>query len=291
MQTGVSADVLDIEAHGLPLIADLPIPRCPTAITGRGGRHYYFRAGTLAGCGPLYVGDTKIGDVKAARGYVLVPPSRSEYGPYTWAPGLALGEVELPDGPGWIADLREARRRGVPGGVTRRSLTRDAVTPLGTSANGVIDRSADDMTRAISVLADGGTDADVIAALMAGGAYQDREARGTGDDYLARTIDAAHAYVQAAFVLCEVRRTSRDSRQLTIGFTVLDGPHAGLFLNAGTFDFPVTDRSRERWRALCCAADIDEHERCPEVRLRKRELRVELIGDAPVRCGRFLPPE
>lgn len=294
LATGHTADVLDIEHHGLPLIAHLPIPTCPTAITGRGGRHFFFRPGALARSGPLYVGGTRMGDVKAAGGYVLVSPSISVHGPYLWVPGLALGEVELPDGPGWITELRAARKRAVPGGVTRRlhAHAREAVPPPRTPAAAGIDRSAADMKRAISILVDDGTDDDVVAALVEGGAYQDRAARGHGDAYVFDlTLPRAHEYIALRFTLCEVRRTSRGEGHIEIGFTVLDGPHAGLFLNAGAFDYPVTDRSRTRWRALCRAVGIDADERCPEVVLKDRLLRVELLGAGPIRCGRFLPPK
>src|SRR5215211_1129011 len=82
-----------------------PIPVSVLAQTGSGGRHYYLKL-------PPNVevkNDTKgkkLGrglDVKVS-GYVLVPPSRTDKGDYSWVSGQ-LGTTSLPDAPEWLMQL------------------------------------------------------------------------------------------------------------------------------------------------------------------------------------------
>jgi hypothetical protein len=80
--------------EGLPALAGR-LPITPTAETGGGGQHFYFRlvpderipkiAGLLRGV-----------DLQSSSSYVVAPPSLHASGHhYRWRPGLALGEVPL----------------------------------------------------------------------------------------------------------------------------------------------------------------------------------------------------
>jgi hypothetical protein len=86
------------------------------AMTPRGGRHYLFRqpAGKHWRCSESQLAP-KV-DVRADGGYIVVAPSVTGDGAYTWAPGLELdGPPErLPEPPSWLASLLDALA-SVPG--------------------------------------------------------------------------------------------------------------------------------------------------------------------------------
>jgi hypothetical protein len=86
------------------------------ALTPRGGRHYLFRqaAGKHWRCTEGRLAP-KV-DTRADGGYIVVAPSKTEDGAYTWAPGLELdGPPErLPEPPSWLASLLDALA-SVPG--------------------------------------------------------------------------------------------------------------------------------------------------------------------------------
>src|SRR5262245_29541069 len=88
--TGEAFDVFDIEADHVAAvraaIAAHPAPwvPCPIARTGRGGVHLYVRATGLRNRN-LYLDGVHIGETRGVGGLVIVPPSRSRYGPYSWA--------------------------------------------------------------------------------------------------------------------------------------------------------------------------------------------------------------
>ena len=76
--SGITA--IDIETGGVDQYTDIPTS-CPIYRTGKGGKHYW--------C--LYEPRAKTGvrlreflDIRNDRSYVIVPPSKSEYGDYTW---------------------------------------------------------------------------------------------------------------------------------------------------------------------------------------------------------------
>lgn len=88
-----------------------PLPPTVEALTGGGGRHYYFRhpdrevrsrTGIVPGL-----------DLKGKGGYVLAPPSRTS-GPYTWAAERSPDEVELADAPEWLLEYG-SESQGVSG--------------------------------------------------------------------------------------------------------------------------------------------------------------------------------
>lgn len=104
--------VLDIDPrHGgdealRDLVYGRDWPDTPTAITGGGGQHYYFRApeGT-----PIRNSSGVLGpgiDVRGDGGYVVAPPSSHASGrTYEWEAGLAPGEVKAASLPQWVIDL------------------------------------------------------------------------------------------------------------------------------------------------------------------------------------------
>ena len=81
----------------------LTLPPTLTAITGRGEwhRHLWYRLpdGVTVGC---VKGLLTCVDTRALGGYVIVPPSRSVYGPYTWAGGFDMAKIA--DAPAWVIE-------------------------------------------------------------------------------------------------------------------------------------------------------------------------------------------
>ncbi len=86
-----------LEAEGYTL------PTTLTAITGRGEwhRHLWYRLpdGVTVGC---VKGLLPCVDTRALGGYVIVPPSRSVFGPYTWADGFDMEKIA--DAPEWLLE-------------------------------------------------------------------------------------------------------------------------------------------------------------------------------------------
>jgi len=123
--SGVAAVDFDPRnGDGVTALADR-LPMTPTAETGGGGLHYYFRltrGESLSKIPKLLPGL----DLQAEASYVIAPPSLHPSGRrYRWRPGLALGEVALAPLPPIIRQLialhrtpePESRPRpGVPGG-------------------------------------------------------------------------------------------------------------------------------------------------------------------------------
>ena len=101
--------VLDVDTAGLLVLPELvaahgDLPLTPTAKTGSGGRHYFFRyaAGLTNSKGALPNGI----DVRGAGGYVVAAPSIHLKGVYEWLPDLSPDETRL-DAP----TLQRIRRR------------------------------------------------------------------------------------------------------------------------------------------------------------------------------------
>jgi hypothetical protein len=116
--------VLDVDRHpdpdtgeildGFATLAKLSgggVPVTPTADTGGGGVHYFFRA-------PDWTPEGSAGDGLDIKfnGYVLAAPSIHPSGrQYTWREGLALGEVDPADVPAWLeAKIRQREHRDAP---------------------------------------------------------------------------------------------------------------------------------------------------------------------------------
>lgn len=80
-----------------------PPPHTVEALTGGGGRHFYFRhPGVPVACGPIAVGL----DLKGERGVVVCPPSVHSSGrAYLWSEGCAPGDVPLAGMPGWLVQM------------------------------------------------------------------------------------------------------------------------------------------------------------------------------------------
>lgn len=121
--------VLDIDtknnAPGITSLESLQkqygeLPVTPLSHTGSGGVHYWFRfaPGTRSSAGTVAPGI----DVRAERGYAIVPPSRCEcpehFQAYRWKPGFAPWEVPLATAPEWLSLL--ANQTGKSRGITTR---------------------------------------------------------------------------------------------------------------------------------------------------------------------------
>jgi hypothetical protein len=131
------------------------------ALTPRGGRHYLFRqaAGKHWRCSESQLAP-KV-DIRADGGYIVVAPSKTGDGAYTWAPGLELdGPPErLPEPPAWLASLLDALA-SVPGPTcTTTAPGTSNVIPEG-QRNATLARLAGTMRRR------GMTQAEIAAALL-----------------------------------------------------------------------------------------------------------------------------
>jgi hypothetical protein len=82
-----------------------PLPETPTALSGGGGRHFYFQhpgfhvrsRGDVLGVGL---------DVKGDKGSIIAPPSLHASGRlYKWAPGKSPEQVQLAPLPAWLLGL------------------------------------------------------------------------------------------------------------------------------------------------------------------------------------------
>ncbi len=86
-----------------------------TSITGSGGNHWLFKPDPRVRNSVGTMGDGL--DTRAHGGYVVAPPSIHPNGqPYTWAPGLAPGEVGIAAAPEWLIEMacqRKAPARAV----------------------------------------------------------------------------------------------------------------------------------------------------------------------------------
>lgn len=103
------------------------LPHTVVAITGGGGRHFYFRhPREFTRCGPISAGL----DLKGDRGIVVCPPSRHASGrSYIWVPGCYPGEVPLAEMPRWLFELVAGSRPAVarnPSSTTRDRPPRTA---------------------------------------------------------------------------------------------------------------------------------------------------------------------
>ena len=81
---------------------DASAPVTPTAKTGGGGYHLYFKH--VAGA-KNQVALVPSVDVRAKGGYVIAPPSRSLKGDYSWVDGREPWNVPLTEAPSWLVNL------------------------------------------------------------------------------------------------------------------------------------------------------------------------------------------
>ncbi len=97
----------------------LPVTTC--ARTARGGFHYYYS--TPQGvCIPKKPGLLPGLDLQAEGAYVVAPPSTTDAGAYTWAPGLSPEEVGFALCPEWVLTLSGQKAPTRPPAGTRALL-------------------------------------------------------------------------------------------------------------------------------------------------------------------------
>lgn len=115
--TGEAFVAFDVEAAHLPRLRTWieaqghRLPPTPIARTGRGGIHLLVRASTSCASHVLRLDGVHIGELKAAGGFIVACPSRTE-GPYGWI--RSPEDVELLAAPGWLAGLAVERTASQP---------------------------------------------------------------------------------------------------------------------------------------------------------------------------------
>jgi putative DNA primase/helicase len=124
---GGDASLRELEAqHGA-------LPITPTALSGGGGRHFYFQhPGFRVPCGVLDAGL----DIKGDGGSIVAPPSlHASGGQYKWIEGRTPTAVPLAPLPSWmLARLQEPRRPGTNGSTGHHrawGIGEDGVIPEG----------------------------------------------------------------------------------------------------------------------------------------------------------------
>lgn len=121
--TGDKFFVLDVDVKngGTDTLADLEaehgdLPRTVQARTGSGGSHYLFKLPDF----PVSNSAGKVGpglDIRGTGGQIVVAPSVTEAGRYTWV--NAPWDVEIADAPAWLLELIRQRPDAEPAPVVR----------------------------------------------------------------------------------------------------------------------------------------------------------------------------
>ena len=108
--TGKISGIVVLDAEAGADFTGLKIPKTPTAISGGGGAHYYFKypgEGKIANC----VRFLPLMDIRADGGFIIAPPSLHASGKqYKWVDGLSIGEIELAGVPKWIKDATSQKK-------------------------------------------------------------------------------------------------------------------------------------------------------------------------------------
>lgn len=303
--TGQQFDVFDVEAHGLAALAGKELPVTPTSRTQGGGKHFFFAPGhlrqTIWKPDP---GGRSCGDIRCYTP-VSVPPTAGGKGVYTWEPGLALGEVPLAVPPPWLVGYCEATQkkqpvlRGSPTkGVSVSTPTAIAPPPQVPTWNSS-DRSEADYRHAITMYGNGFDPHDIVEALMDGEVCRTRLRTRAGFDphyYATLTVSKAVEYVDGCVphvvvTQAETRAGNSGDNYVLMRFRVDEAQGHGHYQMplAQTINWPIDDRSRERWGHLCRAVDLDPEKATPEDLVDLR-LCIEIRWEAHRRrCGRFWP--
>lgn len=107
-ESGIVVIDVDKKNDGLQswsqLLEDNPEVFTVTAISGGGGRHYYFEHPGV----PIQNSRGRVGmgiDVRGDNGYILLPESTHLEGRYMWADGMSPADVELMPLPAWLQEL------------------------------------------------------------------------------------------------------------------------------------------------------------------------------------------
>ena len=103
--------VLDVEVDGDT--SGLDIPTTPTAKTGGGGRHYFFKHPEHPVKNRVRIDGRKM-DLRGDGGYVVAPPSRSVKGQYEWLVGLDTPFAEMPV---WLEEKKDTKKPMLVGGI------------------------------------------------------------------------------------------------------------------------------------------------------------------------------
>jgi len=103
--TGSVSGIVVLDTEKGADFANIKIPQTPTAISGGGGVHYYFKPPK----GKIIKNAVHIAplmDIRGEGGCIIAPPSLHPSGNnYKWADGLEIGKVELAPMPKWLNEL------------------------------------------------------------------------------------------------------------------------------------------------------------------------------------------
>jgi len=117
----IDIDAVEIGMKALQGVMD--VPEGPASQTGSGGQHLFFRASGLTP--PNNARSIPGCDFRGEGGFIVLPPSVSDSGPYVWLPGMALGEIPLPI-------LPDAYLEAIRGATGSRTTQEAALQPINT---------------------------------------------------------------------------------------------------------------------------------------------------------------
>lgn len=103
------------------------LPDTPTAISGGGGYHFYFKINSVLPCRVKLIHGV---DFRAEGGYIVLPPSIHENGTaYTWKPGFHVNDLPFAEIPEWLVNLvkNTSNADGSPRNGLFRNVTDDLI--------------------------------------------------------------------------------------------------------------------------------------------------------------------
>jgi len=110
--TGRISGVIVLDTEEGADITGLEIPKTPTAISGGGGIHYYFKYSEKENI-INNVRFLPLMDIRSEGGYIVVPPSLHPSGnSYAWLENFGIDEVEIAETPEWLLKAMSQKKSG-----------------------------------------------------------------------------------------------------------------------------------------------------------------------------------
>ena len=120
--TGPISGIVVLDTERGADLKGLRIPNTPTAISGGGGAHYYFKYRKKDGI-TNSVKFLPSMDTRGDGGFIISPPSLHQSGKrYEWAEGLSVSDVDLANAPKWLKDKLQENKSGTTNGGWEEKL-------------------------------------------------------------------------------------------------------------------------------------------------------------------------